>query len=123
MTQFDLFNDQPIESAPLFLPEGQLGACDVKWSSFRGARRPCDFCTRIIHQMGAGKAPYPRTATSRRKGPNDDLFLCPEHAVIQREKDDEAEKVRKTRLAEEAPQTAAQRAQWAKRRRPREGMS
>lgn len=121
--QFDLFGDAPVTGPPLVLPDGQLGACDVRWTAYRGkTHKPCDFCTRLIHQLGADKAPYPRPATSRRYGPNDDVFLCPEHAVIQREKDDEAERVRKERLAADAPQTAAQRAAWARRRAPREGM-
>jgi hypothetical protein len=125
--QFDLFGDAPIDTPPLELPEGQLGACDVKWTTYRGkTRKQCDFCTRLIHQLGAGKAPFPRTATSRRYGPNDDVFLCPEHAVIQREKDNAAEAVRKARLAENEQQTAAERAAWARRRAARttrEGLS
>jgi hypothetical protein len=125
VTQFDLFGDRPIEAGPVVAPEGIMGASteDVKWTSWRGARRVCDHCTLLIHQLGTDKAPFPRTATSRRKGPVSDAYLCPEHAAIMREKDEAAEKVRLARIAENAPQTAAQRAAWAKRRRPREGLS
>jgi len=119
--QLDLFNDAPqVPDVPRL--SGTWGAVGAKWSAYRGAHRTCSDCTELIHELGTAKAPHPMAATRRRKGPNDDRFLCAAHAVIRKELDDKAEADRKERLKAEGPQTAAERATWAKRRAPREGM-
>lgn len=122
--QMDLFGDMPEQpQAPVL--SGTWGALDTKWSAYRGTHRLCSDCTELIHQLGATVAPLPQAATRRRKGPNDDRFLCPAHATIRKELDDKAEAERKAREKAAGPQTAAERATWAKRRgaRQREGMS
>lgn len=122
--QLDLFNDDPIHHADPLPPLAERwGAVGAKWSAYRGPHRSCSDCTERIHQLGAGKAPLPRAATRRRQGPNDDRYLCPEDAQARKELDDKAEAERKARLKENAEQTPAERAAWAKRRsKTREGM-
>lgn len=58
------------------LKERRFGAVDVKWTEWRGARRPCDDCVQRVHEHGVQGAPLPFPATWRRKGPVSDLFLC-----------------------------------------------
>lgn len=122
--ELDLFGSGDAEPEPLPpIAEKLWGACDVKWTAWRGAHRPCDYCTKRIHEMGTAAAPFPRAATKRRKGPNDDRYLCPEDAELQKRLDDAAEAERKRRLADDSPQSAEERRKWAMRRKPREGMS
>jgi hypothetical protein len=83
----------------LELKEPRLGAIDVKWTSYRGARKPCDHCVQLIHERGVAGAPPASSATAKRKGPNDDLFLCALHAQEMREKDAAVTTERDSRLA------------------------
>jgi hypothetical protein len=122
LDQLDLFGEDPqLPNVPVL--SGTFGALDAKWTAYRGVHKPCSDCTELIHQLGADKAPFPMAATRRRKGPNDDRFLCPAHAQVRKELDDTQERLRKERQKAEGPQTSAERATWAKRRARREGMS
>lgn len=97
----DLFGDAPLAAERLPILEETWGAVGVTWTSYKGARRLCDHCTRRIHQMGTAAAPHPRAATRKRKGPNGDVFLCAEDAQTQKELDMAAERTRKERIEQQ----------------------
>ena len=102
------------------LKEPRLGAVGVKWTRHKGAHKPCDLCTQLIHELGVGKAPVPGAAAHKRTGPNDVLLICNVHAEELRRKDAEAERVRKARIDANQERAAARR---AAPRKSRQGMS
>lgn len=89
-------------------PPDVYGAAEayVKWLKPPAGRHLCTLCVQAIHGKTGG--PSPLAATARRKGPNGEMLLCPAHAIVLKEKDEAAEKVRKERLKEER-QPAQQR--------------
>lgn len=80
---------------PMELTSGE----SIKWPSriiwggistrtaHRGARRLCDICTEVIHELGQAVAPVPRPAQLKRRGPNGDTYLCSGHGMDMREQD------------------------------------
>ncbi len=112
-----------LEEAPVTLPElrePKLGAVGAKWTRYSGTHRPCDLCTRRIHELGVDKAPPPNPAAHKRVGPIDTLLLCNVDAEEQRRKDNAAEAERKARIAANGEKPAARRGSGKK---AREGMS
>lgn len=79
-------------------PEPLYGAAEanVSWPKMYAGRHLCTLCVRAIH--GKTDGPSPQVATARRKGPNEELLLCPTHAITMRELDDAAEAQRKERV-------------------------
>lgn len=113
---FDLL--QPPVLPPLAEP--RRGAVGVKWTRYNGTHKPCDLCTKRIHELGVTGAPPPGPAAHKRVGPIDTLLLCNVDAEELRRKDAEAEKVRKERIDANAEKPAPGRAKSGKRR---QGMS
>lgn len=71
------------------LPAEKIYPADATWTAWKGAHRPCDVCGRLVLQMGVQKAPAVAGARWRRKGPNDDMFVCSPHKEELKPKDDE----------------------------------
>lgn len=69
---------------------------NVKWLKMPTGRHLCTLCVRAIHGTTGGAAPL--VATARRQGPNEELLLCPTHAIDMRERDNKAEAARKERV-------------------------
>lgn len=66
--------------------KGNILGGESKWTSWRAAHRPCDWCVLIIHQ---GKHNgHPRAASQKRTGPNGIAALCNEHGERQKRRDD-----------------------------------
>jgi hypothetical protein len=97
-------------------PEPLYGAAEgnVKWLKPPAGRNLCTLCVRAIHGKEGG--PTPLAATARRKGPNEELLLCPEHAIVMRELDDKAEAERKARAKAAGERPAARRTSGKKHR-------
>lgn len=97
-------------------PEPIYGAAEanVKWLKPPAGRHLCTPCVRAIH--GKDDGPSPQVATARRKGPNEELLLCPTHAIIMRELDDDAEAKRKERVKAIGDRPAASRTSGKKHR-------
>lgn len=102
------------------LKEPKLGAVGAKWTRYSGTHRPCDLCTRRIHELGVEKAPPPSPASHKRVGPIDTLLLCNVDAEEQRRKDAAAERDRAARIAANGEKPSARRGSGKK---SREGMS
>lgn len=96
----DLFNGEAPGHTRVATVEPVYGAAEaaVKWLKVPATGGPhlCTLCVRAIHAKPDG--PSPLRATARRRGPNDELLLCPEHAQLLRERDAKAEAVRKARV-------------------------
>ena len=88
-------------------PEPIYGAAEanVSWPKMISGRHLCTLCVRAIHGTTGG--PSPQVATARRKGPNEELLLCPTHAITMRELDDKAEAERKERVRAAGERPAA----------------
>lgn len=95
----DLFGGQDVPPVKVAPPADAWGAAEanVQWLRPLAGRPLCDHCTQAIHASKGGG--HPLVASARRKGPNGQLHLCPEHALLQRELDDKAEAARKAREA------------------------
>jgi hypothetical protein len=83
-------------------PSGVWGALNTKWTRYKGVHKPCDACTELIHQLGAGKAPHPQATAWKRAGPNGDRFLCNAHGEEHKRLDAQvaAEHAQRTQHAE-----------------------
>ncbi len=68
------------EAAPTAPPR----AVSERVSKYRGTRRLCDECTRLIHELGAQQAPYPMHASWRAQLEDSStvLYLCYAHREI-----------------------------------------
>lgn len=93
----DLFGDWEVPDAPVAPPDPLWGALDVTWHRPPAGRHLCQDCVALIH--GRPDGPQPRVATSRRRGPNDDLLLCAAHAQIRRDEDERVKRVHADRIA------------------------
>lgn len=112
-----------LQPAPVALPalaEPRMGAVGVKWTRYNGTHRPCDLCTKRIHELGVTGAPPPAAAAHKRVGPNDTLLLCNVDAEEMRRKDAAAEVERKARVEATGAKASPGRAKSPKRR---QGMS
>lgn len=98
-TALALFPAQDAPAAPL--PAETWGAINVRWTRYKGVRRPCSSCIALIHEKGVGGAPPAANASWKRIGPNGDTFECNLHGQARRELDDAAERTRKERLAQQ----------------------
>ena len=58
---------------------------ESRWTTHRGAHKPCDRCVRAIHQ-GLMNV-HPRPASMKRTGPNGAEALCNEHGERQKTRD------------------------------------
>lgn len=97
---FELLNPPP---KPPELAEPRLGAINTKWTRYTGkTHMTCDHCIKLIHELGANEAPWPRPARHKRVGPNDTLMLCDVHGEEMRRKDREVEAEHARRLARAA---------------------
>jgi hypothetical protein len=108
-----------LQPAPVTLPalaEPRLGAINAKWTRYNGAHRPCDLCTKRIHEKGVTGAPPPAAAAHKRVGPNDTLLLCNVDAEEQRRKDNAAEAKHKAAVAATGAKPGPGRAKSPKRR-------
>jgi hypothetical protein len=61
------------------------------WTAYRGARRLCDICVKVIHELGVTQASAPMPATMKRKGPNGDGYHCSRHGHFMKQADVKAE--------------------------------
>lgn len=111
---------QDVRPALPTLQQPRMGAVGTKWSRYDGTHRPCDLCTKRIHELGVSGAPAPGPARKRRVGPNDTLYLCDVDAEEMRRLDDAAEAKRKERIAANAEKPSPGRVKSTK---PRQGLS
>lgn len=114
----DLFGMQEVPPVRVDTPTPLYGAdaAHVKWMKVPAAGGPhsCTLCIRAIHGKPGGK--HPLRATARRKGPVEELLLCPEHAQVMRELDQAAEAERKARAKESSERPPARRSSPARHR-------
>lgn len=93
----DLFGGETPPAAPVKPVEPTWGAVGVTWPKMLTGRHLCQDCVALIH--GRPDGPQPRHAVARRKGPNGELLLCHEHAMIHRDADAKAEREHAARVA------------------------
>lgn len=74
----------PLPDMPAPPPATVRAPAAGRMAKYRGKRRLCDECTRLIHEYGAHRAPYPMHATWKHHDDGGDLYLCYAHRETQR---------------------------------------
>lgn len=104
--ELTLFSEREAVGVDVQMPAAGIWPARATWVVYRGAHQACGVCVMVIHEKGIEKAPHPRPARWKRKGPNNDLLVCSAHKVELEPKDKGAEQQFQANVAATAARKA-----------------